>query len=225
MPDVREAEAVESCLECLLACAVEVAAGRGWAGTLRSRSWDGGFWTLAELALVAEGVSDLAAAMGGTSAFRFNLGGVRIRQKPMKHGGLGRAHRVTLNMTHFDKWTVVHELGHAWDAARGWKLSRDMQAKVGARFDHPLFHLLAPKNSAYWYDPGQGPPPCGVDAAFNRIEDFAEAVTAYVYPQEARQRAAVRGWPYADASRGYAYADFYATPRGQFVGSLMKTIP
>lgn len=222
---VKNSEAVESCLERLSAYAVAVAPERGWGGVLRASQGDGGFWTLADLALVAESVGDLATAMGGASAFRFNLGGVQIRQKPMNLGGLGRAHRVTLNASHFDKWTVVHELAHAWDAARSWRLSGDMRKKVGAGFHSPILYFLFPKDPAYWYDPGQGPPPCGVDAAFNPIEDFAEAVTAYVYPQEAQQRAAARGWPYADPARGYTYADFYATPRGQFIGGLMATTP
>ncbi|MBN2007555.1 MAG: hypothetical protein JXA21_29690 [Anaerolineae bacterium] len=207
----------------LLAYGVEVLGDRGWAGALGKHKPDGDSWTLAGLDLALESVRDLAKAMGGPGAFRSKLGGVKLKQKAMKHGGLGRAHRVTLNAAGFDKWTIVHELGHAWDAAHGWKLSRDMREKVGAGFRAPVLHRLFPKNAAYWYDPGQGPPPCGVDAAFNPLEDFAEAVAAYIYLQEAQQRAAARGWPYVDAVRGYTYVDFYATPRGKFVAGLMAT--
>jgi hypothetical protein len=64
-----------------------------------------------------------------------------------------------------------------------------------------------------------------VDKNFNRKEDFAEAVAAFVYPQEARNRASARGWPYVDPARGYRYGDFRSTPRGRFIKALMVTSP
>jgi len=100
-----------------------------------------------------------------------------------------------------------------------------MQQTVEAGFAHPILHWFHPDDPAYWYDLGQGPPPCGVDQNFDREEDFAESVTAYVYPQEAQQKATARGWPYVDAARGYNYANFLATPRGQFINTLMVASP
>jgi len=167
----------------------------------------------------------MAGEMGGADMFRSNLGGVKIRQESMKSAGLGKAHSVTLNEAGFTKWTVVHELGHAWDAVNGWQMSKDMQTAMGSGFAHPILHFFDPDNSAYWYDPGQGPPPCGVDANFNRKEDFAEAVAAYVYPDEALLKANSRGWPYIDPQRGYSYMHFHDTPRGQFIDALMVAPP
>ena len=66
----------------------------------------------------------------------------------------------------------------------------------------------------YWYDPGDGPPPCGIDSLFDRKEDFAESVTAYVYPGEAQRRAEKMNYPYTDANRNYSYSNFMDTPRG-----------
>ena len=107
----------------------------------------------------------------------------------MKNGGESMAHRVWLNEAGFTTWTVVHELAHAWDWANRGRLSENMQTDMGAEFEHPILHRLYPNNPAYWYDPGDGPPPCGIDSLFDRKEDFAESVTAYVYPGEAQRRA------------------------------------
>ncbi len=200
----------------------------GWRGSLWARKWNAGAWTLDELETILQEVTDLATAMGGAQNFRATLGGVRIHRKDMDNPGEANAHDVWLSTTTWngtDPWTVVHELGHAWDAAHGWKLSKDMQSAMGAGFAHPILHFFDPDNPAYWYDPGNGPPPCGIDGNFDRKEDFAEAVAAYVDPQEAQQRANRRNWPYTDPARGYNYADFYATPRGQHIQALMVAPP
>jgi hypothetical protein len=200
---------------------VRIRAGRGWVLPWRRDEQEEELWTDDKLSTVLETVRDMARAMGGPEGFRARLGGVRIVQRAMRWGGLGRAHNITLSVTGFSAWTAVHELAHAWDATNRWRLSRDMRRATQAGFAHPLLHLLAPKNDRYWYDPGRGPPPCGLDGHFNRLEDFAEAVTAFVYPQEAQERATERGWPYTDPDHGYAYADFCETPRGQFVSTLL----
>lgn len=191
-------------------------------------------WQLAELELLFEAVSDLASAMGGVEHFRENLRGVWVERAVMRYAGLGAAHRIVLNAGGFTQWTVVHELAHAWDAVRGWRLSKEMQEAMGAGFAHPIRHFFNPGNPAWWYDPGQGPPPCGIDANFNEKEDFAEAVTAYAYPDEAWRKATRpaeqaplnwQAWPYDDPARGYSYAGFRDTPRGQFIRALMVTAP
>jgi RHS repeat-associated protein len=130
--------------------------------------WEEGMWQLAELEQLLEAVDDLASAMGGAERFRENLRGVLVERAVMRYAGLGAAHRIWLNAGGFTKWTVVHELAHAWDAARGWRLSKEMQEAMGAGFAHPIRHFFDPGNPAYWYDPGQGPPPCGIDANFKR---------------------------------------------------------
>jgi hypothetical protein len=201
---------------------VEVLKGLGWTGWLQPKEREKELWTTDKLETILRAVQDLAAAIGGSQRFRDALGGVKIKQRAIKFGGLSRAHHITLNVSGFGEWTVVHELGHAWDGATRWRLSKDMQRAVGAGFAHPLLHFLAPEKKEYWYDPGQGPPPCGLDRRFNRLEDFAEAVTAFVHPAEAARLAAERGWPYTDPDRGYEYADFGATPRGQFIRALVE---
>ncbi len=192
---------------------------------MRGKRWREGLWTLDELQTVLQAVQELANAMGGTEAFKSNLGGVTVTQKNMKSGGLAEAHDLKLNAIGFSIWTVVHEFAHAWDAATGWMLSRNMQSSFGAGFAHPVFHFLNPTNDSYWYDPGSSPPPCGIDANFNAKEDFAELVTAYVFPAEAERRANATNYPYNDPNRGYNYSSFIYTPRGQYIIALMVSIP
>jgi hypothetical protein len=185
--------------------------------------WKEGAWTLDELQTVLGGVKDLARAMGGPDTFLQNLGGVNIRKGS---GNFGEAHNVTLS--YVSPWTVVHELAHAWDGAHGWKLSRDMRAALGAGFRHPILHYFYPDDPNYWYDPGNGPPPCGVDARFNALEDFAESVTAYVYPDAAKEAANSRNdgyWSYINSDKGWNYANFLDTPRGQYILALMVSPP
>jgi RHS repeat-associated protein len=200
----------------------------GWRGLPGAREWNAGAWTIDELETVLQAVTDLSTAMGGAQNFRDTLEGVRIHRKDMNNPGEANANDVWLSTTTWndtDPWSVVHELGHAWDAAHGWQSSKDMQSAIGAGFAHPIRHALDRSNPAHWYDPGDGPPPCGIDGNFNRKEDFAEAVAAYVDPQEAQRRANRRNWPYTNPARGYNYADFYATPRGQHIQALMVTPP
>ena len=79
-------------------------------------------------------------------------------------------------------------------------------------------------NEAFWYNPGNGPPPCGIDANFNAKEDFAEAVAAYVYPEIAKIEASRRNngyWSYSNLDRGWNYSSYLDTPRGQYIHALM----
>lgn len=131
--------------------------------------------------------------------------------------------KITLNSRGFSEWTVVHELAHAWDGANGWELSNDMKSSLDAGFNYPILHFLLPNNSDYWYDPGDGPPPCGVDKLFNAREDFAESVTAYIYPDKAIDSAKERNWPYTNPIFGYSYSTFFDTPRGQFINALFTS--
>jgi RHS repeat-associated protein len=201
--------------------AFDVAIKIDW-GTKQNK-WNNGLWTLNELRMVLDAVTDLAISMGGSDNFKSYLGGVLITQKVMKHGGLGTAHKVTLNASNFSKWTVVHELAHAWDGVNSWNLSDNMQHDLGAGFRHPIRHFLNDNDPRYWYDPGNGPPPCGIDGNFNAKEDFAESVTAYTYLAEALAKASSGNYPYNDSGRGYSYSGFQNTPRGQYIQALMVT--
>jgi RHS repeat-associated protein len=177
--------------------------------------WEEGMWEIEELDRVKEAVSDLAFMMRGASRFRQNLGRVVIARRQMRKGGWGDAHSVTLNADYFDRWTVVHELSHAWDGANGWRLSKGLQEYVGGkalrwpRVLRPGIH--------YRYDPGMWPPPAGIDMSFNAKEDFAESVTAFVYPGEAKGKAETRRVPYIE----YGYTNYYQTPRARYIAKLL----
>jgi RHS repeat-associated protein len=222
----KEAEGILSKLDTLY----DVRIRKSWRYEV-SGKWNPGNWTIEELRTVLQAVKDLAQAMGGAKAFRHELGGVRIMRAAMKKGGRGMPHLVLLDVDGFKRWTVLHELGHAWDAAHGWQLSKQMQREMGAGFSRPLLRWLHYNDPAYWYDPGKGPPPCGVDENFNAKEDFAESVAAWVDPAQgwiSAHSASLHGprwqkWPYKDPTRGYAYTGFREIPRGQFMGSLFAT--
>lgn len=176
------------------------------------------------LATLLIGVQKLGTVMGGSAGFGQRLHGVAVTIKPMKYEGMADAHKVALRKDHFDTWTVVHELAHAWDAANDWKHSAAMQKAMGAGY-HDLWcrimHIFKPQDPRNWYLPGNSPPPCGIDQNFNAREDFAEAVAALVFPAVAKQRAINRSWPYTDPARGYAYSEFVNTPRGQSIQQLL----
>jgi hypothetical protein len=189
--------------------------------------WQDGEWTLSELTLVLTGVQDMANVMGGADKFKTQLGGVTIYQRQIDTDGKGDAHWVILNKS-FGKWTVVHELAHAWDAAHGWRLSQDMKNAMHAGYKDiwsQIAHFFDPMNPDNWYGPGDGPPPCGTDQNFNAVEDFAESVTALVYPVEAKINADKSKFPYDDKVRGYNYADYASTPRGTYIIALMIHLP
>jgi hypothetical protein len=64
-------------------------------------------------------------------------------------------------------------------------------------------------------------PPAGSDRNFNRKEDFAESVTAYVYPALVQQRVE----PFKDDERYREllyYTDYTRTQRWAFVDGLIK---
>jgi hypothetical protein len=174
---------------------------------------------------ILSGVQSLASAIGGKEAFQTRWMGVNIQLSEIPKGGYGKAHSVTLNQGGFDVWTVVHELAHALDGAHGWTYSQQMRHCMHAGYKNCwiwLMHILRPGEKQYWFDPGVGPPPCGEDGNFNEKEDFAEAITAHVFPDEAKQRAASRGWPYNDPARGYSFENFHDTPRGKFIQELIS---
>jgi hypothetical protein len=182
--------------------------------------------TAGNLKTILSGVESLASAIGGAQAFCDRLKGVEFRIRDIDAGGYGQAHLIQLNKDAFNTWTVVHELGHAWDGVNQWKLSSTMQRRMKAGYRkwwYLLPHLFWPSNKEYWYYPGDSPPPCGIDQNFNAKEDFAEAVAALVFPDEAKQRAAERGWPYNDPARGYAYAEYADTPRAKFIRELISS--
>jgi RHS repeat-associated protein len=138
----------------------------------------------------------------------------------------------------FDVWSVTHELGHALDQHHHWLWSLGMLTKaVGAYYWFPQdesqcdpYHELPGCNDAgYYYG---SPPPKTSGTNFNHIEDFAESVTAYVYPNEAWGEMWKQLGTYAqdplvsqglyDRYYSFLYYDnFRSTPRGKYIAGLI----
>ncbi len=129
-----------------------------------------------------------------------------------------RGDRLNLNTSNLTEWTITHELAHALDASHGWQLSQQMRVHTGSGFLFRALHYAHPTWKLLWYRVGSPPPPCGVDKNFNSLEDFAETVTAYIFPDEARRRAEIRGYPYDK----WGYSHFHETPRGRFFADLIR---
>ena len=140
-------------------------------------------------------------------------------------------------------WTFAHELGHKVNNDQGRRLQRQMQRFVhagrGEWIKAPLRRFLKSLEKwlgktcnftgrldwrALWYDPGQSPPPCGLDRNFNASEDFAEAFAALVFPEQAKQRAQKASKRKAKGAHkwdwGQTNDQFTKTPRGHFLTSI-----
>jgi len=126
--------------------------------------------------------------------------------------------QIHLNPSRLTAWTVTHELAHSLDAAHGWQYSQQMKKHTGSGFSLKALHYAHPGWKVLWYRVGSPPPPCGIDKNFNSLEDFAETVTAYIFPDEAYRRAQARGFPYEK----WGYTHFHDTPRGQFFKQLIS---
>ena len=145
------------------------------------------------------------------------VGKVRFKFEDIPQRGLTSLGLVRLNPKGMTEWTVVHELAHAWDASTGWKLSKQMAKYTHSYFPLRFLHQWFPENRLFWYHVGSPPAPCGVDKNFNALEDFAEAFTAFVFPDEAHRRAAKRGFSYEFDG----FIHFHDTPRGKFIQQLI----
>lgn len=204
------------------------------------RRWKPGRWTLVELQTVQEALADLSAFMGGAERFKALVRRTKVALSPRTRGrGLtmwgGR--RVEFrdsgkppttvdiqNKHNIDKWTVVHEFGHVWDASHGWRLSVGLEAHTGgstggSRPQQCDEHNRLPGCNKALYHYG-GTPPRGSDVNFNRREDFAECVVASVYPAAAQADVArfKQDRLYKDC---LYYADFTTTPRWDYIQSLL----
>ena len=195
--------------------------------------WRGGDWSMNELQIVRQGVSDLASAMGGAQAFINNMGDTVISQEAIKYRGLAssRGVKFTNSPISIDQWTVVHELAHVWDAQVNWRLSKALEDYTGG-YTSLIAMLLKrwrtgfdeeqrqPGANRFGYFYGDIPP-AGSDQNFNRKEDFAESVTAYVYPALVQSR--VERFKDDERYRSFLYyPDYTKTKRWAFVNGLVK---
>jgi hypothetical protein len=180
-----------------------------------------GIWPSEPLVTLAQACTDFCEAFGITPPLhQLWLRKIRVCLQELAYGGLTSPGFIRLNPEGLTTWTVVHELGHAWDYAAWGTLSLRMMLFTRSGGPFPILHALQPMEKSYWYKVGSPPPPCGVDQNFNRLEDFAEAVAAYVYPKDACQKAIVRGYPYGH----YGYVHFRQTPRGKFIAGLVSSL-
>jgi hypothetical protein len=197
------------------------------------QAWSGGEWSLEELHTLQKGVADLAHAMGGPDKFIQNVGSIAISQVEMKHRGLASVHGIkfTASEISIDPWTVVHELAHVWDANSGWRLSKVFESHTGGRTNVVAMALKRvrgecdekrrlPGCNRFGYFYGDIPP-AGSDQNFNRREDFAESVAAYVYPALVQGR--VDRFKDDDSYRDVLYyPDYTQTRRWAFVDGLIQ---
>lgn len=179
-----------------------------------------GEWEEPSLTVVEQGCVDFIQSFSLISPEKLKwMQTTEMRIEQTIFGGLtDYRKRIKLGPNGLTTWTVVHELAHAWDFSTLCTLSLRLMVNTGSWGPIPALHQIFTQDSRWWYHAGSLPPPCGVDRNFNRYEDFAESVTAFVYPEIAAERAAKKGMGY-DL---YGYSHFYQTPRGKFIAALIK---
>ena len=176
-----------------------------------------GLWEFSTLFLLEGACADMSRAFGDHNPGWMKRIHICIEAGP--YGGLTSSKmKIKLNPLGLTRWTIVHELAHAWDYSSLCTNSFRMMLITNSWGPVPGLHQVHPLDQRYWYHPGEMPVPCGVDEHFNRYEDFAESVTAFVYPEQAALRAAKNGRPYDR----YGYSHFHDTPRGRFIRELIK---
>lgn len=168
--------------------------------------------------LLSSSIAKLQACTSDPTTLCDWVNTVKYRFENIPQRGLTSRGLIRLNPEGMTEWTVVHELAHAWDAARGWKLSELMAKATGSFFPSRWLHIQNPADPAYWYHVGSPPAPCGIDKNFNAKEDFAESVTAYLFPEEAHRKAEKRKASYEE--KGFTH--FHETPRGKFIKDLFN---
>ena len=194
----------------------DVTIDKDW-GMIIGSFWNPGSWELAELETVLKGVNDLAKLMGGAKQFRDNLGGVQMMRKAMNTPGQATAHKVWLRSIGSGGfsgqwegvWTVVHELAHTWDAVNNWQFSKELEKYTRGK---------TTRRHGYNYG---GTPPKGADANFTREEDWAESVTAFVYPGTAQAFIQT----YYPNTPDFQYRNYYALSRASFVAQKVNMEP
>ena len=203
--------------------------------------------------MVRFAVSKMAAAMGGETDFRNSIGFREISKTPFACGrgctrpsscrtemldrglppapGTRISEMIVNDDVDFDAWSIVHELGHVWDINHDWGLSKGLEEYTGGstsgRMDPILFLHCDINNrrpgcntAGYFYG---GIPPKGSDVNFNRKEDLAESVAAYVFPDEAQQE--VQRYRESELYRGLLYYEnYHDTLRWHYIHGLINGV-
>lgn len=207
-------------------------------------NWEPGRWEVIELQTVEAALFDLATLMGGPAQFKLSIGYVKVVMAQWTCGR-GCTQRINLNVEFLDgsnppttvdivngftidKWTVVHEFGHAWDRNFNWRISKKLESYTKGRTDWWAHLWLSNcdadkrlpgcNDAGYFYG---GVPPNGSDARFNSEEDFAESVAAAVYPAQAQS--GVQKYQKDPLYKNLLYyADYKTTARWDFVNGLIN---
>ena len=120
-----------------------------------------------------------------------------------------------------------------WDGNSGGRLSKGLERYTGGRTE-PWFrygwslthrgercdeYLPGCNTAGYFYG---GIPPKGSDANFNRKEDFAESVAAYVFPEKAREWLIKTFRAAPEYYEMFVYSDYRETIRWEYVNGLIE---
>ena len=211
--------------------------------TVGCNVWDPGKWDYVELRTIKAALKDLSKKMGGPAKFRKFIGEATIKKAIRSQCGAGTEFRGCTEMwwsryvvfsdggtpptnvdiknrASIDKWTVVHEFAHAWDRNYGWTLGNGLGGYTGERPKNCDTNNRLPGCNAagYYYS---GIPPAGSGNGFNQLEDFAESVTAFVYPSTAEAKVAV--YKNDPILRQYLYyQDYSQTTRWKHINALIN---
>lgn len=190
--------------------------------------WWSGDWDMNELITLRKGVVDLSRAMGGLNKFIHNLGYVNVYKERINSVAAGGKNYFKVNnVDHsLSRWTVVHELGHSWDAYYDWKLSEGLEKFTGGHTGPIRAPIVCDNpakpgcNTSYYYYGGT--PAKGSDKNFDRREDFAESVAAYVYPNIAEDWVEQK-YLGTDLEDYLYYSDYQSTSRWIYVHAVIQT--
>jgi hypothetical protein len=151
-----------------------------------------GSWAEEELQQLRSATEDLARFLGGPAAFRSRLGTVLVwrtsRRTPMAAMAVPIVDVVYFRDASWGdppefKWQTVHELAHVWDIRSLLRLSRGLKHAAGSSYGTFRRQLPIP----FEYEPG-GQWLEGRKPPLNSLEDWADSVATYVYPDHAETR-------------------------------------
>ena len=202
----------------------------------QSCGWYDGEWKMSELLETYLGVTDLAVAMGGRDKFIQNIG---RRFVVMKADTEARAYTygniivVTNHHNNLKRFTVVHELAHAWDNHHHNLISVGMEKATGgytgSRKDPTAHNEYCAKHDfrasgcnddQYFY--GGIPAYVSNNGHFDRREDFAYSVAAYVYLNEFHKEYITKTYIRDHKNLEYTVADFRNSKRWLYINAWMQ---
>lgn len=206
-----------------------------------------GDWSGGEIDRILKLFNRLLAEADGESISELFNGQQTILHHSGWPGRVGRTRGADVYLDNdWTDWTLAHELGHRWNNAWNRQPEKRLRKTIRAghlewltkglrQFEKWLERTLKRLGfeghldwRALWYQPGDAPPPCGVDRNFNASEDLAESFAATLFQEDAQKRsrrAAERlgnlgekwNWP-------SQFPKFSATPRGQTMLMLLKKL-